>query len=171
MATSADGRTSYGGFGSDTYAYPVREDGLGGPIITGARRTVRTGPYVPGEPVSFGARVVAVIFEDDTAVGDEKELQYLFERRALDQRTWPLVERIIAEAMAAGGEPRTVLEKIVSSGQAILDDSVQMTDARAALRNLSNNLKHTRDPTLLLETFVADVRAKRQATDLHYRRR
>jgi hypothetical protein len=171
MATSADGRTSYGGFGSDTYAYPVREDGLGGPIITGARRTVRTGPTVPGEPVSFGARVVAVIFEDDTAVGDEKELQYLFERRALDQRTWPLVERIIAEAMAAGGEPRTVLEKIVSAGQAILDDSVQMTDARAALRNLSNNLKHTRDPKLLLETFVADVHAKRRATEVHYRRR
>ena len=171
MATSADGRTSYGGFGSDTYAFPVREDGLGGPIITGARRTVRTGPYLRGEPVSFGARVVAVIFEDDTAVGDEKELQYLFERRALNRRTWPLVETIISEAVAAGGEPRTVLERIASAGQAFPDESFQMTDAHAALRGLSINLKLTRDPTLLLETFVADVRAKRQATDLHYRRR
>ena len=112
MVTSADGRTSYGGVGSDAYAFPVRKDGRGGPIIAGARRPVRTSPYLPGasdEPVSFGARVVAVIFEDDTAVGDERELQYLFERRALNQRTWPLVETIIAEAMAAGGEPRTGL--------------------------------------------------------------
>ena len=169
MATSADGQTSYGGFGSDTYAYPVREDGLGGPIIAGARRTVRTGPNLPGEPVSFGARVVAVVFEDDTAVGDEKDIQQLFERRALNQRTWPLVEAIIADAMAAGGEPRTVLEKITSAGQAVLGES--FTDAHAELRTLSINLKHTRDPALLLKTFVADVRAKRRATDAHYRRR
>jgi len=169
MATSADGQTSYGGFGSDTYAYPVREDGLGGPIIAGARRTVRTGPNLPGEPVSFGARVVAVVFEDDTAVGDDKDIQQLFERRALNQRTWPLVETIIADAMAAGGEPRTVLENITSAGQAVLGES--FTDAHAELRTLSINLKHTRDPALLLKTFVADVRAKRRATDAHYRRR
>ena len=49
--------------------------------------------------------------------------------------------------------------------------SPSVGDAYAALRTLSINLKHTRDPPLLLETFVADVRAKRRATDEHYRRR
>ena len=175
MTTSVAGRTSYGGVGSDTYAFPVRDDGRGGPILPGARRTVHTGyPYRPGtgeEPVSFGARVEAVIFEDDTAVGDEKEIQYLFERRALNQRTWPLVEKVIADAMAAGGNPQTVLERIASALEALSDESFQRTDAHAASRTLWINLKHTRDPALLLETFVADVRGKRAATEAHWQRK
>jgi hypothetical protein len=174
MTTSADGRTSYGGVGSDAYAFPGQEEGRGGPILPGARRIVHTGyPYRPGTegPVSFGARVVSVIFEDDTAVGDEKEIQYLFERRALNQRTWPLVGKVIAEAVAAGGEPQTVLERIASALEAISDESFQRTDAHAVSRVLSLNVKHTRDPALLLETFVAEVRERRAATEAHWRRK
>ena len=174
MTTSADGRTSYGGVGSDAYAFPVREEGKGGPLLAGARRTVHTGyPYRPGtaEPVSFGARVLAVIFEDDTAVGDEREIQYLFERRALNHRTWPLVEKVIDDAMATGGGPQTVLERIASALAAISDDSFQRTDAHAVSRVLSINLKHTRDPALLLDTFVADVRERRAATEAHWQRK
>jgi hypothetical protein len=175
MTTSAEGRTSYGGVGSDGYASPNRQDGRGGPILPGARRIVHTGyPYRPGtseEPVSFGARVTAVIFDDDTAIGDEKEIQYLFERRALNQRTWPLVEKVIADAMAAGGEPRSVLEQIASALEAISGESFQRTDAHAVSRVLSINLKHTRDPALLLKTFVADVRERRAATEAHWQRK
>ena len=175
MTTSADGRTSYGGVGSDMYAAPVRGDGRGGPILPGARRIVHTGyPYRPGtseEPVSFAARVAAVIFEDDTAIGDEKEISFYFERRALNLRTWPMVEKIIADAIADGGEPRTVLERIASALQAITEERFQQTDAHAALRGLSMNLKHTQDPALLLETFVADVRQKRAATERHWQRK
>lgn len=175
MTTSVDGRTSYGGVGSDDYAFPLREDGRGGPILPGARRVVHTGyPSRPGtseQPVSFGARVLAVIFEDDTAVGDEKELQYLFERRALNQRTWPLVEQVIADAMATGGEPRTTLERIALALEAIPDESFQQTDAHGVSRVLSINLKHTRDPALLLEAFVADVRKRRAATEAHWQRK
>jgi hypothetical protein len=38
-------------------------------------------------------------------------------------------------------------------------------------RVLSLNVKHTRDPALLLETFVAEVRERRAATEAHWRRK
>src|SRR5688572_7712824 len=93
MATFADGHTTHGGLQSDAYAFPVREDGRGGPIVAGARRTLLEGyGYRTGTtdlPVTVGVRVVAVIFEDNTARGDEKQIQELFARRALNQQAWP----------------------------------------------------------------------------------
>jgi len=73
--------------------------------------------------------------------------------------------------VAAGGEPQTVLERIASALEAISDESFQRTDAHAVSRVLSLNVKHTRDPALLLETFVAEVRERRAATEAHWRRK
>ena len=175
MATFADGQTSYGGGGSDGHAFPVREDGSGGPIAVGGRRMFRSGYSMragtTGMPVSIGARVTAVIFEDDTAVGDEREIQFLFARRAANQRTWPRVENIVAAAMAEGAEPRAVLERIASALAAITDKEFQATDARAAGSTLSMNLKITKDPAALLKQFLADIQQKRAATEAHWQRR
>jgi hypothetical protein len=175
MATFADGHTSYGGNTSDGHAYPVREDGSGGPIVVGGRRHLRSGyssrAGATDAPVSIGARVTAVIFEDDTAVGDEKEIEWLFARRALNQRTWPRVEEIVTAAIAEGGEPRTVLERIASELDAIKGEDSQGTDAWAAGRTLSMNLKFTRDPTALLKHFLADIQQKRAATEAHWQRK
>jgi len=175
MATFADGHTSYGGTGSDGHAFPVREDGSGGPIVVGGRRHLRSGyssrAGATDAPVSIGARVTAVIFEDDTAVGDEKEIQWLFARRARNQRTWPLVEAIVTAAIAEGGEPRTVLERIALALEAIRDEDFQGTDAWAEGRTLSMNLKFTKDPAALLKYFLADIQHKRVATEAHWQRR
>ena len=175
MATFADGHTSYGGAGSDGHAYPVREDGRGGPIVVGGRRLFHSGYSTrvgtADVPVSIGARVTAVIFEDDTAVGDEREIEFLFARRAANQRTWPRIETIVAAAMAEGAEPRAVLERIASALAAITDKEFQTTDARAAGSTLSMNLKITKDPAALLKQFLADIQQKRAATEAHWQRR
>ena len=122
-------------------------------------------------PVSIGARVTAVIFEDDTALGDEKEIEWLFARRALNHRTWPRVEKIVAAAIAEGGEARAVLDRIASALTAITEEEFQWTDARAAGNALSMNLKFHRDPAALLRHFLADMRQKRAATEAHWQRR
>jgi len=175
MTTFANGYTSYGGVASDGHAYRVREDGRGGPIVVGGRRITHTGfssrAGTADPPVSFGARVIAVIFEDDTALGDEREIQFLFARRSANQRTWPRVEKIVAAAMAEGGDPRAVLERIASALEAITDEDFQSTDARSAGRTLRLNLKHTKDPAALLQHTLADMREKRAATEAHWQRR
>jgi hypothetical protein len=176
MATFADGYTSYGGAQSDAYAFPVREDGRGGPIVAGARRTLLEGySYRTGTtdvPVSVGARVVAVIFDDDTARGDEKQIQELFARRALNQRAWPTVQRIVDEAQAAGGAPRAVLERILAELTARSDDTYATPDAfRWTRSTIASNLEFTTDPARLLETVVSGVEEMRRATETHWQRR
>ena len=176
MATFADGHTTYGGMQADAYAFPVREDGRGGPIVAGARRALREGySYRTGTtdvPVSVGARVVAVIFEDDTARGDEKHIQELFARRALNQRAWPIVQTIVDEARADGGDPRAVLERILAEVTARSDDTYATPDAfRWTRSTIATNLKFTTDPARLLDTVVAGVQEKRRATEAHWQRR
>jgi hypothetical protein len=175
MTTFGDGYTSHGGTASDGHAYPVREDGRGGPIPVGGRRLVRSGfssrAGTAGLPVSIGARVIAVIFEDDTALGDEREIRWLFARRAANQRTWPRVEKIVAAARADGGDARTVLERIAAAFEGITDEDFQWTAAHSVGRTLRLNLKHTKDPAALLKHLLADIREKRAATEAHWQRR
>jgi hypothetical protein len=175
MATFADGYTSYGGHGSDSYASSISQEGRSGPVVPGARRTVRTSygsrSGTPEVPVSFGARVTAVIFDNDVAVGDEKDIQQLFEFRAADQRTWPVVEKCVEDALAEGGEARAVLERILSALRPLTRDAAMGPTARGVVQTLALNLKLALDPAALLKRFVDDVREKRLVTEAHCRRR
>jgi hypothetical protein len=176
MATFADGYTSNGGHQADSYAYPVRADERSGPIVADARRVLHSGYSIrtgtTQVPVAFGARVGAVIFEDDTAVGDEKDIQTLFERRASNQRAWPVVEQLVDAAVAAGGDPRSVLIRILTDLEALATDQAPFIDAfRWPKSTIASNLKFTQNPAGLLETVVTGVREKRRATDAHYRRK
>ena len=175
MSTFADGYTSYSGHQSDSYMSRETTDHTG-PLVARARRVLRTGYSIrngtPEAPVSFGARVTAVIFDDDTAIGDEKDIQMLFERRATEQRLWPAIEQLVEAAVAPGGDPRAVLERILSDLQAIATDEMRQTYAyRWPEGTIRTNLKLVKDLAALLDTVVTGVGDKRRATDAHYRRR
>jgi hypothetical protein len=96
----------------------------------------------------------------------------LFERRATEQRLWPAIEQLVEAAVAAGGDPRMVLERILSDVQAIATDEMRQTNAyRWPEGTIRTNLKLVKDLAALLDTVVTGVSEKRRATDAHYRRR
>jgi hypothetical protein len=178
MVTFADGQTRTSERWSDACESPFREDGSSGPLLPGMRRILRSGAGFrtgPEGPVAVGAGVNAVIFEDDTAAGEEKNIELLFAQRAENQRTWPVVEQIVREALTEGGEPDAVLERMetaLKAARAASGVAVQQTSAFLwTLGTLSSNIRITRNPAGLLETVVTGVRERRHAADAHYRRK
>ena len=80
MATFADGRTDRSKRLGATCEGSGEEGHESGPILPKGRRTLRRGvAYPSGErgPVSVGAVVNAVIFDDDMAAGEEDDIDVL----------------------------------------------------------------------------------------------
>ncbi len=81
-------------------------------LAPGATHTSQSwGPGPRRDPwvVGVSAEPILVIFDDDTARGDESHIEFLFQQRALNHRTWPIVEKALAQASAAATDPLDIL--------------------------------------------------------------
>ena len=123
--------------------------------------------------VSVKAEPTFVIFEDDTALGDEGEIRYHFKARENNHHAWPVIDAIFADAVARNPNPRQALVAAEADIAAIADDVVRNSAAfRWAQLMLSTNLKFTRpDDTPLLNSMLDEINVRRLANEQHYQRR
>jgi hypothetical protein len=129
---------------------------------------------VTGEPVSASAVVTLVIFDDDTAVGDDKTIAYLFSQRALDRRVWQLVEETIDHAAVGIVDALTVLRLTQEALEAIGSEDIQRSVTfRAVQQRIRVALKRTEPSALpqFLSELRAEARALRAAAAAHSVRR
>jgi uncharacterized protein (TIGR03435 family) len=127
----------------------------------------------PAEDVQeVTARASFVIFDDDTALGDEPSISFQFEKRAGNQRAWPVIEKVFADAMVQTADPREALLEADKGLEAITDEAIRQSYAYIRLRHdLTVNLRITRDPAALLTRLVDEIRLRREAADAHFQRR
>ena len=174
--TVAQGRTSKGGLSTDAYEYEsIRPDS--GPLRPGSRRTVHPGNHWPDgkEPtiLSLNVEPTFLIFDDNTAVGDEREIDYYFQRRARNHRAWPVLEPILTKASAAGGDPLLALVQVRDELAALKDGEAKASDAWKWLdAMLLRNMKiQTLDHAAFLEHLMKSLQARKAAAERHYQRR
>lgn len=174
--TFADGKTSGGGVSIDEVEYRGLERRGSRVLPPGGRNTITFGGLPKGRPVTEVRTVTAearfVIFDDDSALGEERMLSWYFDRRAENQRAWPMIDKAFTDAMARSVEPRQAILDADRTLEAITDEGIRTTDAYTSIRRfLMVNLRNARDPAALLKNVVDEVRIRRQAADGHYQRR
>ena len=140
------------------------------------RLTINAGSLSNRRPAkdvrSVTARATFVIFDDDTALGNERDIKFFFGKRAANQRAWPVIDKVFADAIARTPDPREALVAADQGLESITDDSVRQSYAYTGIRhNLATNLRLTRDPAALLQRLVAEIRLRREAADAHFQRR
>jgi hypothetical protein len=132
-----------------------------------------TGPDGRRDVVSASAFATFVIFDDNTAAGDEREIEHYFRQRALNHRAWPVIEQVLEEAMAVTPDPLMALFEFRERLARITDGEVKLSHAYRQLdRNLAMNLKITRpDHAPFLRAVVELVKARKAAAERHHQRR
>jgi uncharacterized protein (TIGR03435 family) len=123
--------------------------------------------------VSAKAEPSFVIFDNDTAIGAEKDIRFYFKVREDNHRAWPVVDRIFAEAVARNPNPHEVLVAAQTAIEAVTDDVVRSSQAwRWAQSMLSMNLRFIRpDDAPLLNSMLDEIHTRRLANEQHYLRR
>jgi len=134
-----------------------------------------------GSPVSSEARVgeahvTFAIFDDDTALGDEGDIAFMFEERRKRQVFWSRMDAIFQKATAAESDPAAVFA-LVRAGMA--------SESDPAFRNVSGGwpdeilarmterrmqLTHT-TPLYVLETLRTTIAENKAHSDAHVQRR
>ena len=178
--TRADGRIDRGGVATDRYENPDEPQGrvsmrgdCGGALPPGRRCTMWTTPGGVAQAVSAAGFATFAIFADNTAVGDEAEIAFYFQQRALNHRAWPVIERIVANAVARGGDPQMALFDIreelgrVKDGEVRASRSFQTFDRMLALNIKLPQLKHAE----YLRAMLDDARARRARAEAHHQRK
>jgi uncharacterized protein (TIGR03435 family) len=172
----ADGKKSTGGLMTDVFESRglARRDNRALP--PDGRLTVTAGSLSNRRPAkdvqSVTARSTFVIFDDDTALGDERDIKFFFEKRAANQRAWPVIDKVFADALARAADPREALLESDRGLEAITDEGIRQSNAYMGIRrDLTTNLRITRDPAALLKRLVDEIRLRRAAADAHFQRR
>jgi hypothetical protein len=98
--TFANGVSSAVGTGIDGYESAVRAVPDDPVLQVGAVYTIRM--EIPSrdvaEPVSATAVPIHAVFDDDTAVGDDRSVDFVFRQRALNARVWQLISQALDNA-------------------------------------------------------------------------
>jgi hypothetical protein len=105
-----DGTTKTHGFSTDsahTASGPHRSEIAPGSTASFPRTPsgVHVSPQATGGP----ARATFVIFADDTALGDEREIAFIFEQRRDRQTFWHAIDAIFKQVTARESDPAAVL--------------------------------------------------------------
>lgn len=179
VLTLPDGKLAQGGQSTDAYetrerhSHPGYEDECSGPLAARRRCRASSTPRAAIDPVSAKAFVSFMIFEDDTAVGDEREIEFYFRHRALNHRAWPVIEGILNEALAASSDPLMVLFEFRERLARVADGEVKLSRAYQEMdRHLAINMKIPRDDQgPFLRSIVEMVKTRRADAERHHQRR
>lgn len=174
--TIAEGRTSTGGLSTDAYDNESTTPDSG-PLRPGSRRRVYPGNYWPDgrEPtiLSLNFEPKFLIFDDNTAVGDEQSIGEYFQRRARNHRAWPVLEQILTKAAAAGSDPLLALVQVRDELAALKDAEAKASAAWQWLDGmlLRNMRIQTLDHAVFLEHLMKSLQLRKTAAERHYQRR
>ena len=125
--TYVDGSSERLGASCDAYPELVAPKPISRLVGPGGRTDIRIG--APAKGPEHVAHVTAVttfaIFENDSAIGDEKLIESYFQRRAVDERVWTEVEKVVADAALISVDALSGIEDIQARLMLIKDAAVQ----------------------------------------------
>jgi hypothetical protein len=119
--------------------------------------------------VAIEAEVAYVIFDDDTASGDDALIEAVFRRRQFDQQVWRFIERTLIDAIASSGTPDLALQTLVGaldSSDALIRGDLQSQVIR---RRVELHVKGS--PTIDPSELLKESRARLAAAAAHAIRR
>lgn len=121
---------------------------------------------------SVTAEASFVIFDDDTALGDERSIGHHFAVRADNQRVWPVVAGAFLDAMNRWTDPREVIAAADQALAAIDDEAILKSMTYLSVRRvLGTALKYPRDYSVFLKSTLEEIRLRGKAADAHAQRR
>jgi hypothetical protein len=129
---------------------------------------------VSDEPISVSATTTFAIFDDNTAVGDDKSIAYRFAQRALDRRVWQLIEDTIDHAATGGVDAPIVLRLTQETLEAVGIEEIRgSVTFRQVQQRIAVALKRTQPSDLprFLNELRAEARALRAVAAAHSLRR
>jgi hypothetical protein len=156
--TDKHGAVLTSGGGTDAYEYNVRTIGNSSLLRPNDTHTIRFNPSRRGfQPVTVKASAEYAVFDDNSAVGDERSIEMVFERHARDAAAWRFIERTLADASMKASTPDGIL-------------FIARTEIIAAPRDISGNvpgmevaqrirvaLRSVQESRLLLEALRDEV--------------
>jgi hypothetical protein len=168
--TYPDGRVAPGGVGVDT-ASSLSEQPPGA-IAPGATAANNCGGLVvPADTAISAGSVAYVIFDDDTALGDEGEIARVFERRRTRQMFWQRMQAILDEASSATNAA-AVLSRIQERMGADTDLTFTSIGDYQWFRNeMSPRHMALTTPQALLDRFRSVIPPQKANADAHAIRR
>jgi hypothetical protein len=81
------------------------------------------------EAVTVAAAPTLVVLDDDTAIGDERRLESLFNARALNEQVWQQLQTVLESAATRLADPLSALHDAASSLAAIESADVRRSPA------------------------------------------
>jgi hypothetical protein len=130
------------------------------------------GRVVPVSTIISGGLVTFVIFDDDTALGDEREISFAFDHRGNMQIFWLKMQAILDDATTREKDPATILALIRERMEAEQDPKFRsLTYYEWFLNALSPRLMALTTPQAVLDRFRSMIPTQKSNADAHVTRR
>lgn len=174
--TFSDGRVEPGGLSVDGASVPAddRTESVR-PRRTTANLTGKNrcgGLVVPADTVISEGTVTFVIFDDDTALGDEHQIALTFDRRRQAQMFWRKMQEITEQAISQSTDAASVLAIIRERMEADPDPKFRGVGYyQWFLTQMSPRLMAVTNPQTVLDRFRSMILAQKTNADAHSVRR
>ena len=134
------------------------------------------GVSVPQQATAGAAHVTFVVLEDDTALGDEREIAFVFEQRRNHQAFWHEMDAIVKDVTAGESDPTAAFALLRGRMEAEQDPAfrrggggwygeilARMTERRMTLAQTT--------PQYVLESLRSTITEEKALCDTHLQRR
>jgi hypothetical protein len=116
-------------------------------------------------PTDAAAFPTFVVFDDDTAAGEEAMIEFVFSRRQLAQRVWRVAHQTWTAAVAQGLKPEQTGASILAALEAAGDEVTQSIPFSIVRRTLSSSSPER------FERLRLQIESRLAAADRHAQRR
>jgi hypothetical protein len=136
-------------------------------LLPGKSATITDGvsPTPPMEPTDAAAYPSFAVFEDDTAVGNERSIESIFSFRRLNQRVWRLAFETLTSALKQGLDDEqaaaSTLAALEAAGKEV-SQSIACSIVRRTLASYNPNK---------FQQLEMEIRSRLTAADKHAERR
>lgn len=168
----ADRATQRSGNTIDTVA--AGSGGKRAVLTPAARYTQRMAFDLPSTATDVAAIPAVVVFDDDTALGDEELISTVFRFRALRQRFWQALRKILADVTGQVTDSTVALQSIEAHLDAEADPDVRSiavyTEVRRRISpDVISRLKQS--PAQVLQQLAREAATRGAEADAHHHRR
>jgi hypothetical protein len=171
----SNGETRRVGVGTDTYETASLPESLRSPaeksgrLPPGASATISaTMPTPPPGATVVGASGIPTyaVFEDDTAIGDERYIENVFRSRQLSRQVWRIADETLTAAFARGLDTERTFDAMMQALEGAGADASKSIAASIVRRILG------RSPTVqTYERLRMEITARRPAAERHAERK
>jgi lysophospholipase L1-like esterase len=168
-----NGATRRIGVGTDTYETTSLPESMRPPAATSKRLppggqatiTTSTSTVALATPIDATAFPTYVVFEDDTAVGDEQMIEFVFSRRRLARRVWRLASEAWTTAAERNLNPDESARSIIAALEDAGEEVAQSVPLSIVKRTLSSYDRGK------LQRLRVEIESRLAAAERHAERR